>query len=65
MYIWFNLLLFSNGHWVYIDAYETLEQCQTARVEIESEEPGNYYCFPHKVQLTDNCPNEFYPRSEG
>jgi hypothetical protein len=50
IYIWFNLLLFSDGHWMYIDAYETLEECQAARQELEVKEPGNYYCFPANVK---------------
>jgi hypothetical protein len=50
IYIWFNLLLFSNGHWMYIDSFETLEECQAERVEIEKEKPGNYYCFPANVK---------------
>lgn len=49
-WVWFNLVLFSNGRWLYVDAYETLEACQEARQEIEQEEPGNYYCFPANVK---------------
>lgn len=61
MYIWFNLLLFSSGHWVYIDSYETLEECQQQRTEYETEFPGNYFCLPHQVFKAQN---EFYARSE-
>jgi hypothetical protein len=58
-YIWFNLLLFSNGHWVYVDSYETLEICQEERAELEKTEPGNYYCFPANVKKTENIHEAF------
>jgi hypothetical protein len=48
-WIWFNLLLFSEGHWTYVDAYETLESCVEAQHEIEKTKPGNYYCLPANV----------------
>ncbi len=54
MYIWFNLLLFSDGHWTYIDAFETLEQCQEERIGLEKEAPGHYYCFPANVKKVEN-----------
>lgn len=50
IYIWFNLLLFSNGHWMYIDSFQTLEECQVSQHELEVEEPGNYYCLPANVK---------------
>lgn len=48
-WIWFNLLLFSAGHWHYIDAFETVEDCQVAQHELEQTNPGNYYCLPANV----------------
>lgn len=62
--IWFNLLLFSGGQWTYVDSFDTLEACQEDRVEYEKQFPGNYYCFPHKVQLTNIFTYEFHPRSK-
>lgn len=51
-WIWFNLLLFSSGRWIYIDSFETLEQCQVELHEYELEFPGRYYCLPHQVFKT-------------
>jgi len=48
-WIWFNLLLFSNGHWVYVDSLETLEDCSDLRMQYEEKYPGNYYCLPIQV----------------
>jgi hypothetical protein len=50
MYIWFNLLLFSSGHWVYVDVFETLEECQDERKMQEIINPGNYYCIPTRME---------------
>jgi hypothetical protein len=50
IYIWFNLLIVINGHWVYIDSFETLEECQAERAELEKEYQGNYYCLPANVK---------------
>jgi hypothetical protein len=52
MHIWFNLLLFANGHWVYINSYETLEECQEVRALYEEFQPANYYCLPKKMLTT-------------
>ncbi len=54
IYIWFNLLLFSDGHWAYLDSYETLEECQQERTELEKTVPGNYYCLPANVKKSEN-----------
>lgn len=48
-WIWFNLLLFSAGHWYYIDSLETVEECQDLRIWYEQTNPGNYYCLPIQV----------------
>lgn len=53
-WIWFNLLLFSNGNWHYVNVFETLEACQEARQEIEQTTPGNYYCLPTNVTKAKN-----------
>lgn len=53
-WIWFNLLLFFEGHWFYIDAFETVETCQEAQHELEKTQPGNYYCFPANVKKSQN-----------
>lgn len=50
MYIWFNLLLFSSGHWMYVETLETLEQCQDERKMQEIISPGDYYCLPVQVK---------------
>lgn len=57
-WIWFNLLLFTNGHWKYIDALETLEECQELQKWYEQHEPGNYYCLPANVELTQRSKND-------
>jgi len=54
MYIWFNLLLFSSGHWMYVDVFETLEECQDERKMQEIINPGNYYCLPAQVKKSWN-----------
>lgn len=48
-YLWFDLVRYEEGRWRYIDAFETLEDCQEARQQYEQDAPGNYYCFPTKV----------------
>jgi hypothetical protein len=50
MYIWFNLLLFSSGHWMYVETLETLEECQELKIWYENVHPGNYYCLPAQVK---------------
>lgn len=52
VYIWFNLFLLSGGHWTYIVALETLEQCQELKHFYERTKPGDYYCFPVNVNKT-------------
>jgi len=42
--IWFNLWLLSNGHMTLIGTFETLEECQASRIELEQNVPGDYYC---------------------
>lgn len=44
MIIWFNLWLLSNGHLLLVETFETLEQCQAYRQEMEVKQPGDYYC---------------------
>lgn len=48
-WIWFNLLMFYNNQWYYIDSFETLEICQEQLKEYEEEFHHDYYCLPHKV----------------
>lgn len=52
-WIWFNLILFVQGHWVYIDSFTTLEECQAAAVELEQDKEfkqlGILYCLPANV----------------
>lgn len=48
--IWFNLLLFSNQQWFYLDSYETLEECQEVKHLVEEVKPGLYSCIPRYVE---------------
>lgn len=50
VYIWFNLLIFANGHFIFINSYETLEECQEVRALYEEYQPANYYCLPANVK---------------
>ena len=53
MHIWFNLLLLVNHQVYYIDAQDTLEDCQQERAWYEEKDPhGKYVCIAVQVDVT-------------
>ena len=52
MYIWFNLLMYFNHQWYYLDSFETLEECQVAQAEYKDEPDRHFYCMPRPVEKT-------------
>jgi len=54
MFIWFNLLMYFNHQWYYLDSFETLEQCQEAQWEqvAQGEPDRHFYCIPRPVEKT-------------
>jgi len=53
MHIWFNLLLLVNHQVYYIDAQDTLEDCQQERAWYEEKDPhGKYVCVAVQVDVT-------------
>ena len=54
VHIWFNLLEHTPDHkWRYVETLETLEECQDLRVWYEQVKPGDYYCLPARVFMTE------------
>ena len=55
MHIWFNLLLLVNHQVYYIDAQDTLEDCQQERAWYEEKDPhGKYVCVAVQVDVTSS-----------